>query len=196
MAALAADDKLCIICHEPLNNGEKLFSCGCQSGHEYHEDCIKEWMKRTNECPLCRESGGDCLKEHWLDLNEDLGDWGDIVDFQLINCSNCGNEQYFYYYGDETWQPAYDHLDWGTNSEGEALCPECFVNYSSSSESSSDSDVDMQGGKRKRKKTRRKRKRRRKKTKRKRKKTKRKRKKTKRKRTRRKRHRKKKSCKI
>ena len=176
---------LCTICLEPLNNGAKLFTCGCQAEHKYHEECIKSWMKVNNQCPLCNESDGHCLKQHWLDLNEDLGDWEDIAEFQLINCSNCGNYQYFYDDGEETWEFAYDSLDWSTNSEGEALCPECFALYSSSSESSSDSDIDMQAGRRKRKKTIRKRKRKRKKTKRKRKKTKRKSKRRRKKRTRR-----------
>jgi hypothetical protein len=43
-------DEDCIICLEPILSSEFcLLSCN----HYYHENCIKEWYKKSTFCPLC-----------------------------------------------------------------------------------------------------------------------------------------------
>ena len=43
----------CIICKDNMNNNNnpvKLVKCG----HIYHKECLLHWLKRKNECPICR----------------------------------------------------------------------------------------------------------------------------------------------
>ena len=46
-----SNDTLCLICMVPLDEGEMIGDLSC--GHNYHVDCLKEWLKRRNVCPLC-----------------------------------------------------------------------------------------------------------------------------------------------
>jgi len=41
----------CIICYQ-INNKFVLISCG----HIFHEECLREWIKIKEICPLCREN--------------------------------------------------------------------------------------------------------------------------------------------
>ena len=41
----------CSICIAPLDKGETIGDLAC--GHSFHVDCLKEWLKRKNACPLC-----------------------------------------------------------------------------------------------------------------------------------------------
>lgn len=43
----------CRVCLNGYKNGDKLALLGCK--HEYHIDCIKEWLKRNASCPICRQ---------------------------------------------------------------------------------------------------------------------------------------------
>ena len=43
----------CAICPDKLNNGEEIMYLPC--AHVFHKKCIKEWFKRSNTCPCCRE---------------------------------------------------------------------------------------------------------------------------------------------
>ncbi len=45
------DENICLICTAPLDKGEKIGDLTC--GHSFHADCLKEWLKRRNACPLC-----------------------------------------------------------------------------------------------------------------------------------------------
>lgn len=40
----------CIICMQELDNNVVSTNC-C---HKYHKDCIEEWSKKSNLCPICR----------------------------------------------------------------------------------------------------------------------------------------------
>ncbi|XP_039054253.1 uncharacterized protein LOC120196530 [Hibiscus syriacus] len=42
----------CCICQEDYADGEELGKLGC--GHEFHFNCIKEWLVRKNSCPICK----------------------------------------------------------------------------------------------------------------------------------------------
>lgn len=42
----------CSICLEELVIGQPALRIPC--GHLYHEDCVRDWLKKSNECPVCR----------------------------------------------------------------------------------------------------------------------------------------------
>lgn len=42
----------CAICLDDLVLGQPALRIPC--GHLYHEDCVKDWLKKSNECPVCR----------------------------------------------------------------------------------------------------------------------------------------------
>ena len=46
--------KECIICQEDYKEGDQLITLDCDSRHYFHEQCIEEWLKRNNLCPICR----------------------------------------------------------------------------------------------------------------------------------------------
>ncbi|KAM7518346.1 hypothetical protein LguiB_017308 [Lonicera macranthoides] len=45
----------CCICQEEYNNGEDLGKLEC--GHDFHSECIKQWLTRKNLCPICKTTG-------------------------------------------------------------------------------------------------------------------------------------------
>jgi len=42
----------CSICLDELVVGQPALRIPC--GHLYHEDCVKDWLRKSNECPVCR----------------------------------------------------------------------------------------------------------------------------------------------
>ncbi len=41
----------CVVCLNPLENQKSsILHCG----HIFHEKCIKKWIIRKNECPVCK----------------------------------------------------------------------------------------------------------------------------------------------
>ena len=44
----------CIICHLEIKKVES-FLYSCPNGHQVHQDCLKEWLVHSKNCPLCRE---------------------------------------------------------------------------------------------------------------------------------------------
>ena len=46
----------CPICIEAFYDSpsEKLIYLPCNRKHVFHESCIVEWLRREQECPLCR----------------------------------------------------------------------------------------------------------------------------------------------
>ncbi|CAN8288660.1 unnamed protein product [Cochlearia groenlandica] len=45
----------CCICQEDYKEGEEMGMLEC--GHDFHGQCIKEWLKRKNLCPICKTKG-------------------------------------------------------------------------------------------------------------------------------------------
>lgn len=44
----------CSICYEKYNETSNISILSCE--HCFHTDCIKNWGKRKNNCPICRET--------------------------------------------------------------------------------------------------------------------------------------------
>jgi hypothetical protein len=42
----------CTICFHPLNDGDRIGDLECS--HNFHVDCLKNWLTRRNTCPLCQ----------------------------------------------------------------------------------------------------------------------------------------------
>ena len=42
----------CIICFCELNDKEETVKTLC--GHEFHYDCLADWLDTKNNCPVCR----------------------------------------------------------------------------------------------------------------------------------------------
>ncbi|KAK4337878.1 hypothetical protein RND71_042365 [Anisodus tanguticus] len=49
------DSEPCCICQEEYKDGEDLGALEC--GHDFHADCIKQWLKHKNLCPVCKTTG-------------------------------------------------------------------------------------------------------------------------------------------
>ena len=43
------------ILQEEYKEGEEMGVLEC--GHDFHSQCIKEWLKRKNLCPICKTTG-------------------------------------------------------------------------------------------------------------------------------------------
>ncbi|WMV52285.1 hypothetical protein MTR67_045670, partial [Solanum verrucosum] len=48
------ESDICAICQSEYENEENIGALQC--GHEYHSDCIKQWLMRKTDCPMCRAS--------------------------------------------------------------------------------------------------------------------------------------------
>jgi len=46
------DKQYCPICLEDFQQGQTLTALNCN--HHFHIDCVKGWMQRATQCPLCR----------------------------------------------------------------------------------------------------------------------------------------------
>ena len=47
----------CSICLGPMRKKDNLRALKC--GHVFHADCIESWLKKSNECPICRMNVND-----------------------------------------------------------------------------------------------------------------------------------------
>ena len=45
----------CCVCQEEFKNEDDIGSLDC--GHDYHTDCIKQWLMQKNLCPICKTKG-------------------------------------------------------------------------------------------------------------------------------------------
>ncbi|KAK9109247.1 hypothetical protein Sjap_017307 [Stephania japonica] len=50
-----SDVEPCCICQEEYSEAENLGVLDC--GHDFHPDCIKQWLMQKNLCPICKTTG-------------------------------------------------------------------------------------------------------------------------------------------
>ena len=49
----------CSICLGSINDGEAVATCHCDVGtHAFHPHCIKPWLSRARNCPVCQKTVG------------------------------------------------------------------------------------------------------------------------------------------
>ncbi|XP_065875813.1 probable E3 ubiquitin-protein ligase RHG1A [Euphorbia lathyris] len=53
--ASSSEDVQCCICQEEFKKGEDVGKLECS--HEYHYDCIRQWLAQKNNCPICKMIG-------------------------------------------------------------------------------------------------------------------------------------------
>ncbi|KAK4722744.1 hypothetical protein R3W88_012977 [Solanum pinnatisectum] len=56
------DAEPCCICQEEYKDGEDLGKLDC--GHDFHADCIKQWLMQKNLCPICKTTGLNTSGKH------------------------------------------------------------------------------------------------------------------------------------
>ena len=49
---LEEDKKQCVICMEDFKDGDEVIYVPCL--HVFHKDCLLEWFKRHDDCPICK----------------------------------------------------------------------------------------------------------------------------------------------
>ena len=49
---LEEGNKKCVICLEEFKSKEKVTALPCI--HFFHTPCIKNWVKKNNNCPICK----------------------------------------------------------------------------------------------------------------------------------------------
>ncbi|KAL9238000.1 hypothetical protein vseg_012482 [Gypsophila vaccaria] len=45
----------CCVCQEEYKDGDDIGSLDC--GHDFHKECIKQWLVQKNLCPICKTTG-------------------------------------------------------------------------------------------------------------------------------------------
>ncbi len=45
----------CIICTEEIRQGNEILILKCNPRHYFHDYCIKSWLVRKLNCPICRQ---------------------------------------------------------------------------------------------------------------------------------------------
>ncbi|KAL7233953.1 hypothetical protein ACSBR1_017540 [Camellia fascicularis] len=48
------EEEPCCICQEDYVDGKELGKLNC--GHEFHFNCIKQWLVQKNNCPFCKKT--------------------------------------------------------------------------------------------------------------------------------------------
>ncbi|XP_073019765.1 probable E3 ubiquitin-protein ligase RHG1A isoform X1 [Primulina eburnea] len=51
----SVDTEPCSICREEYDEGEDIGTLDC--GHDFHQECIKQWLMQKNLCPICKTTG-------------------------------------------------------------------------------------------------------------------------------------------
>ena len=54
----------CIICHLEIVEGTDLYH-NCPNGHPAHDDCLREWLVHSSNCPLCSEPYSEEFMRHF-----------------------------------------------------------------------------------------------------------------------------------
>ncbi|KAI3959783.1 hypothetical protein MKW98_029820 [Papaver atlanticum] len=62
------ETEICTICQDVYDNTDKIGTLDCQ--HEYHENCITQWLVQMNVCPVCKRQGLKTMEENMTKVNE------------------------------------------------------------------------------------------------------------------------------
>jgi len=69
----------CSICLDSFKENDDLVEFTCNKEHIFHEDCIKAWIEKRTNCPICRKE----MFTNESDVIKDLDDFvGKIYDFE------------------------------------------------------------------------------------------------------------------
>ncbi|KAL2483468.1 E3 ubiquitin ligase BIG BROTHER-related-like [Forsythia ovata] len=60
--AINEGPEICVVCQIEYEENEKIGSLVC--GHEYHIGCIKKWLSRKTDCPICKAKAFPTDKEN------------------------------------------------------------------------------------------------------------------------------------
>ncbi|KAI3905340.1 hypothetical protein MKX01_040031 [Papaver californicum] len=55
------ETEICTICQDEYENKDKIGTLDCK--HEYHEDCITQWLGQKNVCPICKRQALKTMEE-------------------------------------------------------------------------------------------------------------------------------------
>lgn len=58
----STDAEPCCICQEEYKDGEDLGELDC--GHDFHTECVKQWLMQKNLCPICKTTGLNTSGKH------------------------------------------------------------------------------------------------------------------------------------
>ncbi|XP_078677563.1 uncharacterized protein LOC144914048 [Branchiostoma floridae x Branchiostoma belcheri] len=47
-------EEICAICQDGMKKGEKIIPFPCPAEHQFHEDCMLQFLAHGSSCPLCR----------------------------------------------------------------------------------------------------------------------------------------------
>ena len=50
-----AEGAECSICMIEYEGNDTITQLPCDTRHEFHHDCISNWLKKNNSCPLCKK---------------------------------------------------------------------------------------------------------------------------------------------
>ena len=46
----------CTICMMDYQKKDKITELPCHPSHRFHNECIVDWIKKNNSCPLCKKA--------------------------------------------------------------------------------------------------------------------------------------------
>ena len=52
---LSDEDKKCSICFLEYGENDEITPLPCDDRHFFHTQCIEDWLKANNSCPICRK---------------------------------------------------------------------------------------------------------------------------------------------
>jgi hypothetical protein len=82
---------VCAICLDEMTTETTALECG----HKFHVGCIIKALRKSNECPYCRDTAGNAVKKtntggggilaEFFNIDfEDIGSWGDESSFGTV----------------------------------------------------------------------------------------------------------------
>jgi len=63
VVTILEEGETCSVCQEDFKPGSKAKTMPC--GHRFHDDCLMQWVKKNNSCPVCRYDEMPSEKKHF-----------------------------------------------------------------------------------------------------------------------------------